>query len=410
MPASNSVCRAPVFLIGTLACLILSAVPVARAAAAAAAAPAAPTAPKPLEYRGSLLVIGNSFQFADGSAVRFYRPNTVTDLNQGGVGGIAAVIKAFANQAGLDYTVSIETISGAALDRHLRDKKELLSRPWEHVVMAGYSTLDQNNPGNPALLVRTAKEMAELLAAQNPKVDIRLIATWPRADQTYPDAGFWHGQPIEAMALAVRAGYDQAAAGTPLIHGVIPVGESPANRGSVSALDGAGGRGQSVHLGYLVGSELPLAGLYVGLELLDGLWTGDDRAEHGTREQPGDREVVDLVAAHVGPGFQFVLDCPVAIIGPSRECGAAGAARAGDRAQDLAGHGLGGAQVRGPYAGAHAVVPAQANRHARHARAGGHPDRPQADGGRSVDAGTPRPAACRLCRGRVRHVRACASR
>ena len=226
MPASNSVCRAPVFLIGTLACLILSAVPVARAAAAAAAAPAAPTAPKPLEYRGSLLVIGNSFQFADGSAVRFYRPNTVTDLNQGGVGGIAAVIKAFANQAGLDYTVSIETISGAALDRHLRDKKELLSRPWEHVVMAGYSTLDQNNPGNPALLVRTAKEMAELLAAQNPKVDIRLIATWPRADQTYPDAGFWHGQPIEAMALAVRAGYDQAAAGTPLIHGVIPGGEA----------------------------------------------------------------------------------------------------------------------------------------------------------------------------------------
>ena len=31
MPASNSVCRAPVFLIGTLACLILSAVPVALA-------------------------------------------------------------------------------------------------------------------------------------------------------------------------------------------------------------------------------------------------------------------------------------------------------------------------------------------------------------------------------------------
>jgi hypothetical protein len=202
-------------------------------AADATPAPAAPAATarggaaaRMLEYRGSLLIIGNSFQFADGSAVRFYRANTVTDLNQGGVGGVAALVKAFANQAGLDYAVSIEAISGAALDRHLETKKDLLARPWEHVVMAGYSTLDQNSPGNPALLVRTAREMAGLLAAQNPKVDIRLIATWPRADQTYPDSGHWHGKPIDAMALEVRAGYDLAAAGTPLIRGVIPVGEA----------------------------------------------------------------------------------------------------------------------------------------------------------------------------------------
>jgi hypothetical protein len=201
--------------------LLVLAAPSLRAAAAVAA-PAA----KPLEYRGSLLIIGNSFQFGSGSSIQFYRPQTVTDLNQGGVGGVAALVKAFANQAGLDYAVSIETISGSALDRHLRDKKDLLARPWEHVVMAGYSTLDQNNPGNPALLVRTAKEMAGLLAAQNPRVDIRLIATWPRADQTYPETGHWHGKPIDAMALDVRAGYDQAAAGTPLIHGVIPVGEA----------------------------------------------------------------------------------------------------------------------------------------------------------------------------------------
>jgi hypothetical protein len=222
-PASRMLSPHPVsrLLLAFCAGLLAPAIPSVRAAAAAAA-----PAGKPLEYRGSLLIIGNSFQFGDGSAVRFYRANTVTDLNQGGVGGVAALVKAFANQAGLDYTVSIETIPGAALDRHLRDKQDLLSRPWEHVVMAGYSTLDQANPGNPALLVRTAKEMAELLAAQNPRVDIRLIATWPRADQTYPETGFWHGKPIDAMALDVRAGYDLAAAGTPLIRSVIPVGEA----------------------------------------------------------------------------------------------------------------------------------------------------------------------------------------
>jgi hypothetical protein len=202
--------------------LLAPAIPAGRAAAAATPATSART----LEYRGSLLIIGNSFQFGAGSAVQFYRSQTVTDLNQGGVGGVAALVKAFANEAGLDYAVSIEAISGAALDRHLRDKTALLSRPWEHVVMAGYSTLDQANPGNPALLVRTVKEMAELVAAQNPKVDVRIIATWPRADQTYPDAGHWHGKPIEAMALDVRAGYDLAAAGTPLVRSVIPVGQA----------------------------------------------------------------------------------------------------------------------------------------------------------------------------------------
>jgi len=53
-----------------------------------------------------------------------------------------------------------------------------------------------------------------------------LVATWPRADQTYDSKGAWYGKPIEAMARDVRAGYDQAAAGTPGIKPVVPVGEA----------------------------------------------------------------------------------------------------------------------------------------------------------------------------------------
>lgn len=203
---------------------------VAHAAEPAAPRPAetkaAAPAPKPLEYRGKLLIIGNSFQFGDGSAARFFRPNTINDLNGNGAGGVAALFKAFANQAGLDYAVSLEAIGGSALDQHIATKRQVLARPWDYVAMAGYSTLDQKNPGNPALLVRTAKEMAELLSHENPKVEIRLIATWSRADQTYNAGGHWHGKPIEAMARDVRAAYDLAAAGTPLIRGVIPVGEA----------------------------------------------------------------------------------------------------------------------------------------------------------------------------------------
>jgi hypothetical protein len=175
---------------------------------------------------GSVLFIGNSFTFGAGTPVQRYRPQSVTDLNNEGVGGVPALFKAFTTEAGLNFSVSLETISGAGLDRHLANKTALLKRPWDRVVMHGYSTLDQSKPGNPELLVRTAKEMAEMLHEQNPKVDIRLIATWARADQTYPDAAPWHGKPIETMAKDVRTGYDLAAKGTPFIRGVIPVGEA----------------------------------------------------------------------------------------------------------------------------------------------------------------------------------------
>jgi hypothetical protein len=51
------------------------------------------------------------------------------------------------------------------------------------------------------------------------------MATWSRADETYPAKGAWAGQPIAAMARDVRAAYDKAAA--PIsARGVIPVGEA----------------------------------------------------------------------------------------------------------------------------------------------------------------------------------------
>jgi hypothetical protein len=174
----------------------------------------------------SVVFIGNSFYFAAGSPVRFYRAHTVTDLNGEGTGGMPALFKAFTAQAGRDFTVSLETSGGKNFDFHVQNKAALIGRPWDYVVTSGYSTLDQKKPGDPALLIRSAKELAELLHGKNPAVDIRLVATWSRADQTYPESGHWHGKPIEQMALDVRAAYDSAAAGTPFIHGVIPVGEA----------------------------------------------------------------------------------------------------------------------------------------------------------------------------------------
>ena len=179
------------------------------------------------EISPSVLFIGNSFTFGLGSPARFLHAQTVTDLNGEGTGGVPALFKMFALQAGRDFRVSLETAGGTNLDYHVHSKAAVIGQSWDYVVALGYSMLDKDNPGDPALLVRSSKELAELLGGKNPNVDIRLVATWSRADQTYPESGRWHGQPIERMALDIRAAYDLAeAAGAPEIHGVIPVGEA----------------------------------------------------------------------------------------------------------------------------------------------------------------------------------------
>jgi hypothetical protein len=176
--------------------------------------------------RASVLFIGNSFTFGAGSPVRFYRADTVTDLNGEGIGGVPALFRSFANQAGLDYDVALETHPGSGLEYHLESRRaEIGSRAWDIVVMHGQSTLDFARPRDPAKLIETSAQMAAFLRERNPKVAIHLTATWSRADQTYPASGAWAGRPIEAMARDVRAAYDQAAKRIGAT-AVLPVGEA----------------------------------------------------------------------------------------------------------------------------------------------------------------------------------------
>lgn len=175
----------------------------------------------------SVLFIGNSFTHGAGSPVRFYRPDSVTDLNNAGIGGVPALFKALTAQAGLAYDVYVETQPGSGLDFHLENKLGLIGRrPWDRVVMHGQSTLDFENPGDPAKLIATSRQLSDVFQARNPEVQVYLMATWSRADQTYPPEGLWAGKPIAAMALDVRAAYDTAAGNAPGIRSVIPVGEA----------------------------------------------------------------------------------------------------------------------------------------------------------------------------------------
>jgi hypothetical protein len=122
--------------------------------------------------------------------------------------------------------VSLEAAGGMNLDFHYTQKATLIARPWDHVVMQPYSTLDVGDPGNATKVIDYSARLAQLFQAQNPHADVRLVATWSRADQTYLPSGHWYGQAIDRMALDVRAACDSAVRHSPLIAAVIPVGQA----------------------------------------------------------------------------------------------------------------------------------------------------------------------------------------
>jgi hypothetical protein len=178
----------------------------------------------------TILFVGNSFTYGDSAGaaplVREYRPDTVTDLNGTHIGGVPALFKAMTQQAGLDYEVSLETAPGKGVDWHYENRLAVIAKPFDKVILQSYSTLDGAHPGDPATLVTYSGLLAKAFHDKNPKVDVRLAATWSRADQTYKQGGAWYGQPIDKMARDVRAGYDAADRASDLIGGVIPVGQA----------------------------------------------------------------------------------------------------------------------------------------------------------------------------------------
>lgn len=177
----------------------------------------------------TILFVGNSFTFGELATAKHYRAREVHDLNPPNekgqtIGGVPAIFKEFAKQAGRDYDVSLETVGGKGLDFHYTQKLPLLDRRWDVVILQSYSTLDENKPGNPRLLTEYTRKFDTALHARNPNVKIYLNATWSRADKTYQVGEPWNGKPITAMAQDVAAGYEVARKASPGVAGVVQTG------------------------------------------------------------------------------------------------------------------------------------------------------------------------------------------
>ena len=178
------------------------------------------------EQPQQILFIGNSFTQGANSAVLRYRPDSVTDLNGEGVGGIPALFARFAEQAGLEWSVTHELRGGSTLGFHLKEKRALIDRPWDVVIMQQYSTLDPDKPLDATETRRNADRLSDMFTAANPQVRAYLMATWSRADQVYRSEGHWYGKPIGQMATDLRRAMDQVDRESDTIDGVIPVGEA----------------------------------------------------------------------------------------------------------------------------------------------------------------------------------------
>ncbi|HKX90598.1 MAG TPA: DUF4886 domain-containing protein [Sphingopyxis sp.] len=259
--------------------------PAPTAAGATSAAPASKAAPK------TILFIGNSFTQGAHSAARNWRAGSVTDLNNAGYGGVPALFGLFAEQAGLDYRVSLETQGGKSLGFHYDERRQLFDKAWDIVVLQEFSTLDRDKPGDPANYMHNVDRLATLFKARNPAVDIRLAATWTRADQTYRTGGHWYGKPVTAMADDLRAAADRARAANPSVAGVVPVGQAW-NRAMTTGVadpnpyDGIG-YGQ-LDLWAYDHYHASVAGYYLSALVTFGAITGIDPTTLGAKEKGAD--------------------------------------------------------------------------------------------------------------------------
>jgi hypothetical protein len=175
-------------------------------------------------FARTILFVGNSFTFGDRSPVKRFHPDRVNDLNKDGFGGVPALFKTFAIEVGLDYNVSMETSPGKSLAWHYAEERAELEGKWDVVSLQGYSTLDEQHPGDPAEQIKGARELARMFVEDNPEAKVYLVNTWSRADQTYKPSGHWYGKSIYQMAEDVAAADEEALKGFPDLMATIPVG------------------------------------------------------------------------------------------------------------------------------------------------------------------------------------------
>jgi hypothetical protein len=274
----------PLFIRLILTSLVLTGIALAEVSNPAVEPSSVSPATRPIKT----LFVGNSLFFGSGSAVRYYRANSVTDLNGTGFGGVPALFKAFTQQAGLNHAISHLLNGGKGIDFHVQEHATTFKQPWDLAILMSHSVLDRERPGDPTLLVKSVARARQLLESGNPEAVIKLATTPPRPDQVHVAKGHWYKRSLEHMATEVRQGYDLASAKASLTGAVIPVGEAwilaiRAGIADANPYDGIGA-GQ-MNLWAVDHHHASTHGYYLTALVIFGQVTGLDPRDLGAEEQ-----------------------------------------------------------------------------------------------------------------------------
>jgi len=238
-----------------------------------------------------ILFVGNSFTYGAGSPVRYFHPELVRDLNRSGVGGVPALFKMFAIQAGLDWDVSLETEAARDFAFHLANRRAEMTGAWDVVVLQDYSTLEKAHPGDPGPHIRDAARLAALFKAANPSARVLLETTWPRADLIYPANTPWRGRPVGAMVEDIARANALAMLNSRDLSGTVPVGEAwvrAMNQGVADPNPYDGTAFGKLDLWTWDHYHASTAGYYLAALVIFGRVTGYDLRRLGPKERAAD--------------------------------------------------------------------------------------------------------------------------
>ena len=202
-----------------------------------------------------ILFVGNSFTYGGSTKVHTYNVAAVTDEVPGekGVGGIPAIFKKLADEAGLPYEVHVETVGGKDLEFHYTHALSTIAQAkWDVVVLQGYSTepLPAERGGNLESFAKHASLLEKAIHAVNPSTKIYLYQTWAYPFKTYTKENSAQADPLFDMTIDLERGYGRAAAENGRFEAVLPVGVAwvQAERGGIAQPEPGVGDGSRADL------------------------------------------------------------------------------------------------------------------------------------------------------------------
>lgn len=191
-----------------------------------------------------VLFVGNSFTHGQYAPALNYNAAAITDVNYGlpatnprahdagmqaAFGGVPGIFKKFTTQAGLNYDVHIEAVSGKSLEFHHTSALSVIAQPgWDKVVLQEQSTrpTPTNRGGNRQLFYTYSTLLEQAIHGASPAAQVYLYGTWARPDFTYPAGSRYAGLPIDSMAQDLRKSYQQAFITNGRYAAVAPVGDA----------------------------------------------------------------------------------------------------------------------------------------------------------------------------------------